>query len=53
MLKFFKNVLSLDFKPVGKSPLKYREANYTLAELERRLNAEVHGFKNNKFGFWI
>jgi len=47
MLKFFKNILTLDFKPVGGSPLKYREANYTLAELERRLNAEVNGFKNN------
>ena len=47
MLKFFKSVLSLDFRPVGRSPLKYREANYTLAELERRLNAEVNGFRNN------
>ena len=53
MLKFFKNILTLDFKPVGGSPLKYREANYTLAELERRLKAEVIGFKDNKFGFWI
>lgn len=24
--------------------LKYRESNYTLAELERRLTAEVNGF---------
>jgi len=24
--------------------LKYRESNYTLAELERRLNAEVQGY---------
>tara|TARA_B100001057_G_scaffold496795_1_gene599230 strand:- start:1283 stop:1429 length:147 start_codon:yes stop_codon:yes gene_type:complete len=47
MLKFFKNMLTLDFKPVGKTPLKYREANYTLAELERRLNAEVNGFRSN------
>ena len=29
-VKVFKNVLSLDFRPVGRSPLKYREANYTL-----------------------
>ena len=47
MLKFLKNMLTLDFKPVGKTPLKYREANYTLAELERRLNAEVNGFRSN------
>ena len=47
MLKFFRNILTLDFKPGGNSPLKYREANYTLAELERRLNAEVNGFRNN------
>jgi len=40
-------MLTLDFKPVGKAPLKYREANYTLAELERRLNAEVNGFRSN------
>ena len=51
MLKFL-NVLSLDFRPVGRSPLKYR-INYTLAELELRQQAEVNGFKDNKFGFWI
>lgn len=25
-------------------PLKYRESNYTLSELERRLNAEINGY---------
>ena len=25
-------------------PLKYRESNYTLAELERRLTADVNGY---------
>ena len=47
MLKFFKKMLTLDFKPMDRTPLKYREANYTLAELERRLNSEVNGFRNN------
>ena len=29
--------------PMGQ-PLKYRESNYTLAELERRLTADVNGY---------
>tara|TARA_Y100001937_G_C7028688_1_gene289034 strand:- start:234 stop:407 length:174 start_codon:yes stop_codon:yes gene_type:complete len=31
--------------PMGQ-PLKYRESSYTLAELERRLNAEVNGLRS-------
>ena len=34
--------------PMGK-PLKYRESNYMLSELEKRLNAEVNGFKNRSW----
>ena len=29
--------------PMGQ-PLKYRESTYTLAELERRLTADIHGY---------
>ena len=42
----WKALLNLDF---GKSsnPLKYREYQYTVAELERRLVAEVNQFDRN------
>ena len=43
MYNIIKNILKLDFY-TGK-PLKYRESNYTLAELEKRLVAEVNGFR--------
>ena len=46
MLKFFQNLISFDFKPANGTPLKYRESNYTIAELEKRLVSEVNGFKN-------
>ena len=44
MKKFFKNLLS--FSLYDGTPLKYRESNYTIAELEKRLISEVNGFKN-------
>ena len=37
------------YEPSKKPLLKYRESNYTLAELERRLNVEVNGFKNRSW----
>ena len=43
MRKFFKNLLSLNF--YNGQPLRYRESQFTVAELERRLVAEVNGFK--------
>ncbi len=53
MTKILKNIFSMRFSdaktggwpgtPTGQ-PLKYREASYTVAELEKRLNAEVNGF---------
>ena len=48
----WKALLNIDFGPKT-SLLKYREYQYTVAELERRLHAEGNGFRNNKFGFWI
>ena len=36
----------LSFNIYSGKPLKYRESNYTLSELERRLNSEVNGFRN-------
>ena len=39
----WKALLSIDFGPKA-SLLKYREYQYTVAELERRLVAEVNGF---------
>ena len=53
MTKLLKNIFSMrlsDAKTGGwpgtpmVQPLKYREASYTVAELEKRLNAEVNGF---------
>ena len=43
MFNFVKKFFSVDIQP-AKQPLKYREYQYTLSELERRLNAEVNGF---------
>jgi hypothetical protein len=53
MTKLLKNIFSMRFSdaknggwpgtPMGQ-PLKYREASYTVAELEKRLNAEVNGY---------
>ena len=53
MTKLLKNIFSMRFSnaktgswagtPMGQ-PLKYRESNYTLSELERRLNAEINGY---------
>ena len=53
MTKLLKSIFSMRFSdaktggwpgtPMGQ-PLKYREASYTVAELEKRLNAEVNGF---------
>ena len=52
-MKFLKSIFSMRFSdaktgswpgtPMGQ-PLKYRESSYTLAELEKRLSAEVNGF---------
>lgn len=51
MSNFFKTIFSMRFSDAKKGgwpgtpmlqPLKYRESSYTLAELERRLTAEVN-----------
>ena len=42
----WKSLLNLDFG-ARSNPLKYREYQYTVAELERRLVAEVNGFNRN------
>jgi len=57
-MKWLKKICSMRFSdakkggwpgtPMGK-PLKYRESNYMLSELEKRLNAEVNGFKNRSW----
>lgn len=53
MFNLIKTIFSMRFSDAKKGgwpgtpmsqPLKYRESNYTLAELERRLNADVNGF---------
>ena len=44
MSKILKKIFSLNL--YNGNPLRYREQQFTLAELERRLNAEVNGFKN-------
>ena len=53
MTKLLKNIFSMRFSnaktgswagtPMGQ-PLKYRESNYTVSELEKRLTAEINGF---------
>ena len=54
MTKLLKNIFKMNFTdaktggwpgtPMGQ-PLKYREAVYTVAELEKRLVAEVNGYR--------
>tara|TARA_B100000900_G_scaffold403041_1_gene409630 strand:+ start:2585 stop:2755 length:171 start_codon:yes stop_codon:yes gene_type:complete len=54
MTKLLKNIFGMRFSdaktgswagtPMGQ-PLKYREAAYTVAELEKRLVAEVNGYR--------
>ena len=43
MITVFKKMLKIDIAK-NTPMLKYRESQYTLAELERRLNAEVNGY---------
>tara|TARA_B100000497_G_C7434260_1_gene270895 strand:+ start:496 stop:639 length:144 start_codon:yes stop_codon:yes gene_type:complete len=43
MFKFLKKFFAVELQS-AKQPLKYREYQYTLSELERRLNAEVQGY---------
>lgn len=52
-MKFLKSIFSMRFSDAKKGgwpgtpmtkPLKYRESSYTLAELERRLSAEINGY---------
>ena len=40
MKELLKTLLTLNF--YKGSPLKYRESNYTLTELEKRLTAEIN-----------
>ena len=44
MVSILKKIFTMDISVKGSEPLKYRESQYTLAELERRLTAEVNGF---------
>tara|TARA_R110000782_G_C14482760_1_gene376230 strand:- start:24 stop:194 length:171 start_codon:yes stop_codon:yes gene_type:complete len=53
MTKLLKSIFKMNFsnaKTGGwpgvemSQPLKYRESSYTVAELEKRLTAEVNGF---------
>ena len=46
MIRVLKSIFTIDTFAKGKQLLKYRESQYTLAELERRLNAEVNGFRS-------
>lgn len=52
-MKLLKSIFSMRFSDAKKGgwpgtpmtkPLKYRESSYTLAELERRLSAEINGY---------
>ena len=53
-MKWLKSIFSMRFSdaktggwpgtPMGQ-PLKYRESSYTLAELERRLTADINGYE--------
>ena len=43
MFNLVKKLLKVELQP-AKQPLKSREYQYTLSELERRLNAEVNGY---------
>jgi hypothetical protein len=42
--RFISKIVALDLEK-AKPLLKYRESLYTVAELERRLIAEVNGFR--------
>ena len=45
MCSFIKKLFAFDTPSKASfKPLKYREYQYTLSELERRLNAEVQGY---------
>ena len=49
MRKFFKKFFSIEVETSNPwqhmaRPLKYIEYQYTLSELERRLNAEINGY---------
>jgi hypothetical protein len=43
MIEVLKKMLKLDIAK-NTPMLKYRESQYTLVELERRLNAEINGY---------
>ena len=44
MIAALKKLLTIDISAPSKPMLKYRESQYTLAELERRLVAEINGY---------
>ena len=44
MIAALKKMLRIEISAPSTPMLKYRESTYTLAELERRLTAEVNGF---------
>ena len=44
MIAALKKMLMIEISAPSTPMLKYRESQYTLAELERRLVAEVSGF---------
>jgi hypothetical protein len=53
MTEILKNIFTMRFSDAKSGgwpgtpmaqPLKYRESTYTIAELEKRLTAEVNGF---------
>tara|TARA_X000001316_G_C902211_1_gene20051 strand:- start:67 stop:201 length:135 start_codon:yes stop_codon:yes gene_type:complete len=43
MIKLLKKAFSINM--YSGNPLRYRESNFTIAELEKRLVAEVNGYK--------
>ena len=54
MAKLLKNIFKMNFSNAKTGgwpgvemaqPLKYRESSYTVAELEKRLVAEVNGYR--------
>ena len=45
MITALKKMLKIDISAPSTPLLKYRESKYTLAELERRLVAEINGYK--------
>ena len=55
MSKLLKNIFKMNFSDAKTGgwpgvemgqPLKYRESSYTVAELEKRLVAEVNGYRS-------